>query len=240
MFRTYEETMTAVGYPKVYITLDVEAAGPILGRHDLLSLGACVVTKTPLTLVQKCEMDLTFYAELAPNNLEYEKDAMRAACSHLECLETKRKEDARYDSTSHIFDPELVLRYMQECCEPSSNAVTRFSTWTNELSWRFTDVVPPKITPIIDAPFFDPGHINTWLGLGKHIAVSPLGRGGHNLKDLYRGHTGRENASLKELGAEPPEKPHHSLHDAYELSQQARIVIFKKLRWDEKVQRPPD
>ena len=43
---------------EVYISVDVEAAGPIPGSYSLLSLGACIVGNT----------DESFYAELKPIN----------------------------------------------------------------------------------------------------------------------------------------------------------------------------
>jgi len=54
--------------PETYISVDVEAAGPIPGAYSLLSIGACLVGNT----------DETFYAELRPINEAFVPSAMEA------------------------------------------------------------------------------------------------------------------------------------------------------------------
>ena len=51
-----------------FISVDVEAAGPIPGTYSMVSLGACVVGNT----------ETKFYAELLPINDEYVKGALEA------------------------------------------------------------------------------------------------------------------------------------------------------------------
>ena len=53
---------------ETYISVDVEAAGPIPGAYSLLSIGACVVGNT----------DETFYAELRPINEAFVPSAIEA------------------------------------------------------------------------------------------------------------------------------------------------------------------
>jgi hypothetical protein len=53
---------------ETYISVDVEAAGPIPGAFSLLSIGACVVGNT----------DETFYAELRLINEAFVPSAMEA------------------------------------------------------------------------------------------------------------------------------------------------------------------
>ncbi|HKZ35296.1 MAG TPA: 3'-5' exoribonuclease [Patescibacteria group bacterium] len=52
--------------PETYISVDVEASGPIPGEFSLLSIGACVVGRT----------SQTFYAELKPINNNFIPRAM--------------------------------------------------------------------------------------------------------------------------------------------------------------------
>lgn len=52
--------------PETYISVDVEASGPIPGEFSLLSIGACVVTNT----------GQNFYSELKPLNDNFIAGAM--------------------------------------------------------------------------------------------------------------------------------------------------------------------
>lgn len=210
----------------LYITLSVKKAGRNIEKHSTLSIGACIVMPRALTLQQTREMQLAFYAELTPSSLGYSETAMRVACSHLECLETMRKENARYDAESHEFEAWRVLQHMQAVCESPKRARERFDKWLDERRWSATAVMRPSICPVIDSPFFDTPHINAWLG--KHLADSSPECRVHNLRDLWRGYRRSVEASLEELGVPAPEKPHHALHDAHKLAQQARIVLFEK------------
>jgi hypothetical protein len=51
---------------EVYVSVDIEADGPIPGRYSMLSLGACVVGRP----------DESFYAELAPISDEFVPEAL--------------------------------------------------------------------------------------------------------------------------------------------------------------------
>lgn len=52
---------------EVYISVDVETAGPFPGKYSLLSIGACVVDK----------QEHTFYIELKPTSRVFTNDALR-------------------------------------------------------------------------------------------------------------------------------------------------------------------
>lgn len=52
---------------EIYISIDVETAGPDPGRYSLLSIGACTIFE-PVT---------TFYVELKPQNDNYQDEALR-------------------------------------------------------------------------------------------------------------------------------------------------------------------
>jgi ribonuclease T len=66
----------ADGISEVYISVDVEASGPIPSEFSMLSIGACVVGQT----------DLTFYAELKPLNDNFVKSALDVSQLFLEQL----------------------------------------------------------------------------------------------------------------------------------------------------------
>ena len=53
-------------YKEIYISVDVETAGPIPGKYALLSIGACLVEHP----------ECTFYIELKPTSMESVQEAM--------------------------------------------------------------------------------------------------------------------------------------------------------------------
>src|SRR5436309_1957429 len=52
---------------EVYISVDIEADGPIPGDYSMLSIGACVVSN----------LSLTFYREIQPCSLKYDPEAVK-------------------------------------------------------------------------------------------------------------------------------------------------------------------
>ncbi|MBU1499952.1 3'-5' exoribonuclease [Patescibacteria group bacterium] len=71
--------------PETYISVDIEASGPIPGEFSLLSIGACIVGQT----------NRTFYAELKPLNTNFIQQAMEVNCLSLEKLKAEGEEPAR-------------------------------------------------------------------------------------------------------------------------------------------------
>lgn len=69
---------------EAYISVDIEAAGPVPGEYSMLSLGACLV-ESPET---------TFYAELRPLNERFVPDALTVAGFSLERLNEVGREPA--------------------------------------------------------------------------------------------------------------------------------------------------
>lgn len=61
---------------EAYVSVDIEAAGPIPGEYSMLSLGACLVE----------DPRISFYAELRPINEKYIPDALKVGGLSLERL----------------------------------------------------------------------------------------------------------------------------------------------------------
>lgn len=61
---------------EIYISVDIETAGPIPGEYSMLSLGACVIGQP----------DQTFYVELKPINNNYVQAAIEVSQFNLEKL----------------------------------------------------------------------------------------------------------------------------------------------------------
>lgn len=71
--------------PETYLSVDIEASGPIPGEFSLLSIGACVVDQT----------SQTFYAELKPINANFIKRALEVNQLSLEKLKLEGEEPAQ-------------------------------------------------------------------------------------------------------------------------------------------------
>jgi DNA polymerase III epsilon subunit-like protein len=67
---------------EVFISVDIEAAGPIPGEYSMLSLGACVVGNP----------DESFYAELQPINDNFIQQALEVSGFSLEALKATGEE----------------------------------------------------------------------------------------------------------------------------------------------------
>lgn len=52
-----------------YYSVDVELSGRVVGKHSMVSLGACIAG----------DRNTQFYREIKPISFEYEQGAMRAA-----------------------------------------------------------------------------------------------------------------------------------------------------------------
>jgi DNA polymerase III epsilon subunit-like protein len=70
---------------EIYISVDVEASGPIPGEFNMLSFGACVVS----------DIKQTFYAELKPINDNYIERALNVSGFSMEELKEKGAEPAK-------------------------------------------------------------------------------------------------------------------------------------------------
>ncbi len=69
---------------EIYISVDIETAGPIPGEYSMLSLGACVVGET----------SKTFYVELKPMSAKFITSALEVSKLSLERLEKEGIEPA--------------------------------------------------------------------------------------------------------------------------------------------------
>ncbi len=209
----------------IYIANDVEASGPRLGVDNVLSLGACVMSRERLTHQEYVERGLVFYSEIRPTNLNgFIPESMRVGCLHLDCLEALRVNYKKYDPTYISFDPRLVLIHMQRVCESAQEVAKNFRAWVRRVAKG------RKVVGVTDTVFFDGGFIN--LLLASLDSPSPYGWTGLDLDSVYRGYAGRADASLSELGVVDRRiKPHRSDHDAVYLAQTGQVLLFEKMKW---------
>jgi len=208
-----------------YITLDVEAAGNNPLQNCTLSIGACLVTREALTFEERQKRGLIFYAELKPDSLMFQTEAMRIGCLHLECIEKMREEDRRCDPTHPNFNPKVVLKLMQKTCERPTVALKRFRVWLDEVR------AGAQVVGVTDTVFWDSVCINVCFGKYSS-APPPFGWGGKDLASMYVGYTRRPDAKLRELAVpDTREKPHRADHDAAFLADVARVLMFEKMSW---------
>jgi len=71
--------------PETFISVDIEASGPVPGEYSMLSLGACVVGHP----------GESFYVEIKPITRNYEPEALAVAGFNLSALESHGVEPAR-------------------------------------------------------------------------------------------------------------------------------------------------
>lgn len=210
---------------RLYIANDVESAGGKLGIHSTLSIGAAVITPEKIAFDDYWNRGLVFYIELSPESFAHDLKAMRVGCSQLMCLEKIKLKDPRFDSASSQFNPTEVLKLMENSCELVGSAMDRFATWVESIR-KGED----KVIGVTDTVFFDGGRID--LCFGRYHGQSPYGWNGLDLDSVYRGYMRNAHASLKELGI-PDErtKPHRADHDAVQLAQIGRVLLYEKMGW---------
>lgn len=100
---------------ETYISVDVEASGPIPGEYSMLSIGACVVGNT----------SKRFYVELKPLNNNYVREALKVCGLPFDELKIKGK------------DPQFAMDEFSEWVERVSRGSRAvFCSWST-FDWMF-------------------------------------------------------------------------------------------------------
>lgn len=224
----------------LYVAFDVEAAGRNPLRHATLSLGACVVTfdegAKPRPFEERVARGEVFYTEIAPRSLDFQLEAMRVGCLHLECLERAWLQDNRYNPSDPQFDPALVLKHMQRVCE--RKGVDRLREWLEDHAQG------REIYGVVDTTFFDPIRVENELALA-YPEGSALSYKGLDLYSMLRGYAmgcedlpSAEQTSLSTFAkqyiylADWRTKPHKADQDAAYTADIARMLIgLERLGW---------
>lgn len=206
----------------IYVALDAEAAGPKLGRHSILSIGACVVTREKLTFEERLARDLVFYRELKPQgSLVFEHNAIKVGASELMCLEKAKRREKYLDTTHPDFDPNKVLTYMQRSfdCMDWTQAFQDFGIWIRARSGS------TNCFGVTDAVFFDPGIFMYGFGMCTKEPM-PMRHTGICISSLYKGRT-HMGAKLSDLEVHDWRiHPHRADEDAAFLADQAQLLLF--------------
>ncbi len=213
------------GTMKLYIANDVETAGPLLGVHSMLSLGACVILPHEFPFDELVRRGRLFYAEFKPISREFTESAMRIGCLGLHCIaKNGLTGDSRYDPTSPEFEPYRILELLNDVGEDPKAGMEQFIEWVGTQCMGYEEVIG-----VTDTVFFDAGQISYYCNC---LAGSPLpyGWGGIDLDSLYRGYDKCMDSSLKRLGILDDRRIAHGAdYDAAFLAKIGRELIFRRI-----------
>lgn len=112
------EDTPGVGMAEVYISVDVEAAGPVPGKYSMLALGACEVGQT----------DRCFYVEIKPLNQLSVPDAMKVIGRPLSDFEQSGVEAA-----------DAMRRFRDWIVEISKGRTAVFVGFNGTFDWSFVN-----------------------------------------------------------------------------------------------------
>ncbi len=198
-----------------YISLDVEATGPVPENYSLLSVGACVVG----------ERNKQFYAELKPLTYygypaSFDHEAMKVGCLGLRCLEDLSSDICHPSSKN--FNPKKVLELLEIRGRDCKESMQDLNNWALDISKGFEPVLLTDVQP------FD-GSFVLWY-FSNFEVKHPFGHKGVNIDVLYRGITGNMDSNLRDLGIKDDRKtPHNSLDDAvFQAKLAEKVLSFMK------------
>lgn len=103
---------------ETYISVDIEAAGPIPGEYSMLSLGACLVNAP----------EVTFYTELKPINNNFVPAALKVSKLSLEQLMETGQDPTKAMNTLH--------KWIREAC---GDWVPVFVGFNASFDWAFVN-----------------------------------------------------------------------------------------------------
>lgn len=158
---------------EIYISVDVEASGPIPGEYSMLSLGACLVSNT----------SSIFYTTLKPINRNFVPEALKVARFSLEELERSGLE------------PELAMGAFEDWVKGVSGKNRPiFVAFNATFDWQFVNYYFHKYlgrNPFgisgLDIKAYYAGKFNTtWAGTAKKRlgkAILPRRKHTHNALD---------------------------------------------------------
>ena len=195
--------------PTKYISVDIEASGPIPGKYSMLSFGACVVG----------DISQQFYRELKPINEHFEKEAMLIGCLGLRCLEDVLHRDGYDPRLKRSFKPELVLDVLLQKGEEPGRAMTEFGAWVRAMVHGDTPVLAA-------APISFDGMFILWYFHTFAPSANPFGYSGEDMNSFYRGVIRSAKGTMMDLKIPDNRKPaHNALEDAIYQAQEFEAVL---------------
>lgn len=160
---------------EIYISVDIEADGPIPGTYSMTALGASVAGyKDREGNIVKFDPDLKenqFYAELKPISNKFNLEALKVGV-----YENFNKEQVIADPTG-----EQIRNYLTQNGETPEDAMTRFVKWVEKVKQD------NEASSVVFAAFplgFD--WMFTYWYMMEYAGMSPFGHSRHiDIKTLY-------------------------------------------------------
>lgn len=203
----------------VYIAHDIETSGPNTKKHEMLSVGACVVTTKFFTRDELEERGLCFYRELKPrleHRGRFEFEAMKIACLGLDSLFPSPRSSCFRLHNEH-FDPQQAMDLLSRFGVPPDTAMVAFLTWVKQM------VGENNFMPVFDTTLFDSVFLKRYLDEFTDDPNCPYSHRGADISWFWRGKANREHARLSELDVVTADlQEHNALDDAIRLARQAR------------------
>lgn len=212
----------------VYIAHDIETSGPNTKKHDMLALGACVVTQDVLSVAELQIRELCFYAELKPRKfigVQFELEAMKVACLGLQCLSDLKV--SYLNPRNEHFDPERALQVLYGYGQEPRDAMILFMKWVMSVTRGF------PLMPVFDTTFYDPPFLKKYLD--KYVDCSdlvppsvsfPYTHKGRDVSAVWEGRAGI-GRKLTEVSVQTYDlKEHYARDDAIRIARIAQKLGF--------------
>jgi DNA polymerase III epsilon subunit-like protein len=107
-----------MSHPEVYVSVDIEAAGPIPGEYSMLSLGACRVDAP----------ENTFYSEFRPLNDNFVPEALNVSGLKLSDLRERGRDPA-----------EAMTAFREWTAGVAKNGTPVFVGFNSSFDWAFVN-----------------------------------------------------------------------------------------------------
>lgn len=192
---------------KKYISVDIEASGPVPGRYSMLSIGACIVG----------DSSVQFYREIKPINRNYDFNAMKTSAIGLKCLDGLR-DKGEYNPESKKFSPGMVLSVLDRKGETPEKVMADFARWINENTKGFRAVEAA-------APIKFDGMFTAWYFGNFYDGRNPFGHSGEDINSMYRGLMKDVNAHVTQFGLRDGDLKHNALEDAIMQAKEFERVL---------------
>ena len=186
---------------KKYISVDIEASGPIPGKYSMLSLGACLVGNT----------DQQFYRELKPLSDDFVLPAIKVGVRGLRGLDSRDE----FNPDNSKFNPYMVLDALYENGEKPDVVMSDFADWIKQVTQGYQ---PIEVT----SPGKFDGMFTAWY-FHNFIGENPLGHNGLDINSFYKGVSENLDASIKDLRTE--DLKHNALDDAIQQAEEYEQVL---------------
>ncbi len=194
---------------KKYISVDVEASGPVPGKYSMLSVGACLVD----------DVNVQFYRELKPISFEFVLEAIKVGSKGLHCLKSYSGElfDKSLNPESKNFDPNYVLNILDKEGVFPKDAMSDFEVWIKKNTKGDKPII--AATPILFDGMYISWYFNSFLGR------NPFGFSGEDMNSFTRGLNKNIDASIKQLNMRTGELPHNALEDAVQQAKEFKYLL---------------